>query len=160
MPRTTDSMSRTDTNAVGGLVDGIAAKQCYHCQGLGHVQADCPTLRLSGGTSGHCYSCGRPGHLAVSLASLSSGSNDHTDRGSATALHLASPVWVAAVLLWDVVASQRVEVSLPTTVQPCATSVVDPTTSPETVKLRHRSATRAESSVTSPVTALHPTAVH
>lgn len=43
-----------------------AAKQCYHCQGLGHVQADCPTLRLSGaGTGGRCYSCGQPGHLAV-----------------------------------------------------------------------------------------------
>ncbi|KAF2140084.1 uncharacterized protein K452DRAFT_310423 [Aplosporella prunicola CBS 121167] len=42
-------------------------KQCYHCQGLGHVQADCPTLRLSGaGTSGRCYSCGQPGHLARS----------------------------------------------------------------------------------------------
>ncbi|KAJ4365475.1 gig suppressor [Ascochyta clinopodiicola] len=40
-------------------------KQCYHCQGLGHVQADCPTLRLSGaGTSGRCYSCGLTGHLA------------------------------------------------------------------------------------------------
>jgi len=45
------------------------AKQCYHCQGLGHVQADCPTLRLSGGgTSGRCYNCGQPGHLAVSAA--------------------------------------------------------------------------------------------
>lgn len=42
------------------------AKQCYHCQGLGHVQADCPTLRISGGaTSGRCYSCGQPGHVAV-----------------------------------------------------------------------------------------------
>ncbi|KHN95233.1 zinc knuckle domain containing protein [Metarhizium album ARSEF 1941] len=41
------------------------AKQCYHCQGLGHVQADCPTLRLSGNaTSGRCYNCGQPGHLA------------------------------------------------------------------------------------------------
>ncbi|KAF3273972.1 hypothetical protein TWF970_008177 [Orbilia oligospora] len=40
-------------------------KQCYHCQGLGHVQADCPTLRINGGaTSGRCYSCGQPGHLA------------------------------------------------------------------------------------------------
>lgn len=40
-------------------------KQCYHCQGLGHVQADCPTLRLSGtGNSGRCYSCGNTGHLA------------------------------------------------------------------------------------------------
>jgi cellular nucleic acid-binding protein len=29
------------------------------------VQADCPTLRLSGaGTSGRCYSCGLGGHLA------------------------------------------------------------------------------------------------
>ncbi|CAD6571543.1 MAG: hypothetical protein ASARMPRED_004632 [Alectoria sarmentosa] len=35
--------------------------------GLGHVQADCPTLRISGaGTGGgRCYSCGQPGHLAV-----------------------------------------------------------------------------------------------
>ncbi|KAH8720139.1 Zinc finger protein GIS2 [Beauveria bassiana] len=41
------------------------AKQCYHCQGLGHVQADCPTLRLTGNaTSGRCYNCGQPGHLA------------------------------------------------------------------------------------------------
>ncbi|KMU87821.1 DNA repair protein RAD51 [Coccidioides immitis H538.4] len=41
------------------------AKQCYHCQGLGHVQADCPTLRLNGGaTSGRCYNCNLPGHLA------------------------------------------------------------------------------------------------
>ncbi|KFY83438.1 hypothetical protein V498_08077, partial [Pseudogymnoascus sp. VKM F-4517 (FW-2822)] len=39
------------------------AKQCYSCSGIGHVQADCPTLRLAG-TSGRCYSCGLPGHLA------------------------------------------------------------------------------------------------
>lgn len=46
----------------------LAAKQCYHCQGLGHVQADCPTLRISGAsTGGRCYSCGQPGHLAVSI---------------------------------------------------------------------------------------------
>jgi cellular nucleic acid-binding protein len=44
------------------------AKQCYHCQGLGHVQADCPTLRLSGAQAGgRCYTCGMPGHLAVSI---------------------------------------------------------------------------------------------
>ena len=47
------------------------AKQCYHCQGLGHVQADCPTLRLSGGTGGgRCYSCGQMGHLAVRTAEI------------------------------------------------------------------------------------------
>ena len=47
--------------------DLCVAKQCYHCQGLGHVQADCPTLRISGaGTGGgRCYSCGQPGHLAA-----------------------------------------------------------------------------------------------
>ncbi|KAK0260202.1 gig suppressor [Friedmanniomyces endolithicus] len=34
-------------------------------RGLGHVQADCPTLRLSGGAAGgRCYSCGQAGHLA------------------------------------------------------------------------------------------------
>lgn len=49
------------------------AKQCYHCQGLGHVQADCPTLRLSGAGAGggRCYNCNQPGHLAVSRASVS-----------------------------------------------------------------------------------------
>lgn len=47
------------------MSNNSTAKQCYHCQGLGHVQADCPTLRLSGsGTSGRCYSCGLTGHLA------------------------------------------------------------------------------------------------
>ncbi|RJE19694.1 hypothetical protein PHISCL_07969 [Aspergillus sclerotialis] len=40
-------------------------KQCYNCQGLGHVQADCPTLRLNG-ASGRCYNCSQPGHLARS----------------------------------------------------------------------------------------------
>ena len=62
------------TNAIGHESNGCPlprtteAKQCYHCQGLGHVQADCPTLRLSGtGTSGRCYNCGQPGHLAVRL---------------------------------------------------------------------------------------------
>ncbi len=49
------------------------AKQCYHCQGLGHVQADCPTLRLTGAsTGGRCYNCGQPGHLAVCILRLSS----------------------------------------------------------------------------------------
>lgn len=44
------------------------AKQCYHCQGLGHVQADCPTLRLSGAGAGtRCYNCDNVGHLAVRL---------------------------------------------------------------------------------------------
>ena len=56
---------RRPTRANWAHTDRSAAKQCYHCQGLGHVQADCPTLRLSGaGTSGRCYSCGLTGHLA------------------------------------------------------------------------------------------------
>lgn len=48
----------------GGNTDKTPAKQCYHCQGLGHVQADCPTLRISGAQGGRCYSCGQVGHLA------------------------------------------------------------------------------------------------
>lgn len=42
------------------------AKQCYHCQGLGHVQADCPTLRISGaGATGRCHNCQQFGHYIV-----------------------------------------------------------------------------------------------
>ena len=54
-------------DAYDDQADPRKGKQCYHCQGLGHVQADCPTLRISGvGTGGgRCYSCGQPGHLAV-----------------------------------------------------------------------------------------------
>ncbi|RAH84001.1 hypothetical protein BO86DRAFT_387450 [Aspergillus japonicus CBS 114.51] len=40
------------------------SKQCYNCQGVGHVQADCPTLRLNN-ANGRCYNCGQPGHIAV-----------------------------------------------------------------------------------------------
>ncbi|KAK3987272.1 putative DNA-binding protein [Cladorrhinum sp. PSN332] len=42
------------------------SKQCYHCQGVGHVQADCPTMRLNGGgAGGRCYNCDLPGHVAA-----------------------------------------------------------------------------------------------
>lgn len=72
-PRTTESKS-TNTNDVleDKMLTPNLAKQCYHCQGLGHVQADCPTLRLSGGTGGggRCYSCGQMGHLAVRSMSV------------------------------------------------------------------------------------------
>ena len=58
------------------------AKQCYHCQGLGHVQADCPTLRLSGaGTSGRCYSCGLVGHLARNCPTPGMGRGAGAPRG-------------------------------------------------------------------------------
>ncbi|KAF3002500.1 hypothetical protein E8E13_006196 [Curvularia kusanoi] len=57
-------------------------KQCYHCQGLGHVQADCPTLRLSGaGTSGRCYSCGLTGHLARNCPNPGMGRGAGAPRG-------------------------------------------------------------------------------
>ncbi|KAI1318836.1 hypothetical protein EDD11_005682 [Mortierella claussenii] len=49
MPRTTDS------------------KQCYSCGGVGHIQADCPSIRIArnaGGASGRCYNCGMFGHMA------------------------------------------------------------------------------------------------
>ncbi|KAK1085513.1 gig suppressor [Friedmanniomyces endolithicus] len=55
---------------VGHYAEGMKAmlarvRARLRCQGLGHVQADCPTLRLSGGAAGgRCYSCGQTGHLA------------------------------------------------------------------------------------------------
>ncbi|KAI9728319.1 MAG: hypothetical protein M1834_007723 [Cirrosporium novae-zelandiae] len=67
----TCALSKTTTNISLGHESNqcphprtTETKQCYHCQGLGHVQADCPTLRISGAASGRCYSCGQPGHLA------------------------------------------------------------------------------------------------
>ncbi|EGS20206.1 uncharacterized protein CTHT_0047210 [Thermochaetoides thermophila DSM 1495] len=34
-------------------------------RGLGHVQAECPTLRLGGAAAANrCYNCDQPGHLA------------------------------------------------------------------------------------------------
>lgn len=45
------------------------------------MQADCPTLRLSGGvTSGRCYSCGQIGHLAVSLKGMTSVATNWSQR--------------------------------------------------------------------------------
>lgn len=59
---------RVSSNAVvfiNRVLTEHLAKQCYHCQGLGHVQADCPTLRITGASAGgRCYSCGQAGHLA------------------------------------------------------------------------------------------------
>ena len=63
-PRTTEGGTSPKIHISQDLTFG-AAKQCYHCQGLGHVQADCPTLRISGGAAGgQCYSCGQMGHIA------------------------------------------------------------------------------------------------
>jgi len=58
-------VSRTKNKKIT-YTDINEAKQCYHCQGLGHVQADCPTLRISGAgpQGGRCYSCSQVGHLA------------------------------------------------------------------------------------------------
>lgn len=65
MPRTTESEFLEQNLASEKMsLTATSAKQCYHCQGLGHVQADCPTLRLSSATGGRCYSCGQIGHLA------------------------------------------------------------------------------------------------
>ncbi|KAL3408872.1 putative zinc knuckle nucleic acid binding protein [Aspergillus fumigatus] len=67
-PRTTESFGkRKDVDS------SIIAKQCYNCQGLGHVQADCPTLRLNGGANGRCYNCNQPGHLARNCPAPASG---------------------------------------------------------------------------------------
>ncbi|KAI0287604.1 hypothetical protein BC826DRAFT_1169781 [Russula brevipes] len=41
----------------------VAAKQCYSCGGIGHIQAECPTLRLQGSNQ-KCYNCGHFGHIA------------------------------------------------------------------------------------------------
>ncbi|EEQ33252.1 gig suppressor [Microsporum canis] len=43
----------------------MVARDPERQKGLGHVQADCPTLRLNGGASNaRCYNCNIPGHLA------------------------------------------------------------------------------------------------
>lgn len=129
------------------------AKQCYNCQGLGHVQADCPTLRLNGGSNGRCYNCSQVGHLAVSRVpgiELVTGSDGMSDIYcsvffSATALLLLLvlvPVPVLALLVVElvvlVVVSPVVSAldMVPTLVLPLATSAVVPTTSLVTARLR------------------------
>lgn len=134
-------------------VDHGTAKQCYHCQGLGHVQADCPTLRLSGAaTSGRCYSCGQPGHLAVCRifrlgippTVLTSHSAHVQPQARVLAAVLPLPVAATAVVVASVVDTQADRD------QQRATNVADRTTSRETVKPKPSSATPAASSVTFP----------
>ena len=118
------------------------AKQCYHCQGLGHVQADCPTLRLSGGPgNGRCYSCGQAGHLAVRDSYVFKGCLMLT-LSSATAppraLHQShrsrqSPLVVYPPL---VAASAVATPAFRTTAPLSATSAAALTTSPATARLR------------------------
>lgn len=135
------------------------AKQCYHCQGLGHVQADCPTLRLSGaGTSGRCYNCGQPGHLAVCLDILwyiwgicADGYSVHAQALRLQVVQCQVLVVVLALLLAVVLEA----VSLPAVVsrvEPAplhATSAEDQTILLEIARLRPWSAMPVESSVTS-----------
>ncbi|THH17417.1 hypothetical protein EW146_g3384 [Bondarzewia mesenterica] len=40
-----------------------ATTVCYSCGGVGHIQAECPSLRVQGGNQ-KCYNCGRFGHIA------------------------------------------------------------------------------------------------
>ncbi|KAJ9502475.1 gig suppressor [Exophiala xenobiotica] len=53
------------TTASNQVMNPTSAQCLALRRGLGHVQADCPTLRISGGPAGgRCYSCGQVGHLA------------------------------------------------------------------------------------------------
>lgn len=103
------------------------AKQCYHCQGLGHVQADCPTLRLSGAGTGRCYNCNQEGHLAVSFEIISV-IYALLMHHSATAPILVVLDLVAVVLSVVVALATAVVGSPAALVLPPATSAVVPTT--------------------------------
>lgn len=113
------------------------AKQCYHCQGLGHVQADCPTLRLTGAGSNRCYNCNQPGHLAVSQNTRQNFSH-HVDIDPSVIARARGPLVLAVALLsaavdsrvaLAAVDSKRVALLL-------ATSAVDPTILLVTAKRR------------------------
>ena len=104
------------------------------------MQADCPTLRLSGAQSGgRCYTCGQPGHLAVS-------GSQHQLEEPTNIFHsvLARvPVFKLAQALvvepWFRAADMGVafgEVSLVALVLRHVTNAVGPITTPEIVKLR------------------------
>lgn len=111
------------------------AKQCYHCQGLGHVQADCPTLRLSGAGAGggRCYNCNQPGHLAVRRSHLYIFVRSLTFHSAHAPTHRVKVSVAEARRPAAVVSAVSAEVA--SAVAPrLATSVVAPITSPGTVK--------------------------
>ncbi|CAO3568539.1 unnamed protein product [Mortierella alpina] len=37
---------------------------CFDASPVGHIQADCPTIRVSGNAETRCYDCGMFGHIA------------------------------------------------------------------------------------------------
>lgn len=111
------------------------AKQCYHCQGLGHVQADCPTLRLNGASSGRCYNCNLLGHLAVSNWPFT---KIVCKLLLKTVFREAAPTRVACemLVLVGVMAPHTVVAFQVTLGQQLVTNVVDQIISHEIVKLR------------------------
>ncbi|KAK9456255.1 zinc knuckle domain-containing protein-containing protein [Dipodascopsis uninucleata] len=52
-------------------------------KGLGHVQADCPTLRMTGALIRRCYMCGHPGHTSRDCLNLAVAANGHPPAAAA-----------------------------------------------------------------------------
>ena len=102
------------------------------------MQADCPTLRLSGaGTSGRCYNCGQPGHLAVCSPNCLRSLNPSNNVCSALAPTLLPLAWAVVDRLAVVdMADMVVEDTQAALVRLLATSAVARTTLPATVKRR------------------------
>ena len=49
-------------------------RRCFNCRGVGHLQCDCPSLRRPQvGERRVCWTCGRPGHVAIAHSKTSEG---------------------------------------------------------------------------------------
>ncbi|RUS26059.1 hypothetical protein BC938DRAFT_471280 [Jimgerdemannia flammicorona] len=72
----------------------FARRGCFKCGNVGHLQADCPSIRVAGGGGGgggRCYSCGKYVSTTSLAIARQTASNATTAASSATSPATARP---------------------------------------------------------------------